>query len=73
MSDLRAAPCSRRFKRHLESTRHGTAIAADELFLGDSTQDDSQPPLSQSDLVLWHEDDVPADGYPRRLTGVKQT
>jgi len=32
---------------------------ANELFLGDSAQDDPQPPLSQSDLVLWHEREVP--------------
>ena len=27
---------------------------ANELFRGDSAQDDLQPPLSQSDLVPWH-------------------
>jgi hypothetical protein len=53
---MRTAPCSRRFNDR--STRHGTAIAANELFLGDSAQDDPQPPLSQSDLVLWREREV---------------
>ena len=68
---MRAAPCSRRFNDR--STRHGTAIAANELFVGDSAQDDPQPPLSQSDLVLWHNATVRCDAPIWSLLEVKLT
>src|SRR6202040_581778 len=68
---MRAAPCSRRFNDR--STRHGTAIAPNKLFVGDSAQDAPQPPLSQSDLVLWHNATVRCDAPIWSLLEVKLT
>ena len=35
--------------------RQGASLATNNLFSGDTLRTSPQPPLSRSDLVLWHE------------------